>query len=177
MGEAPVFTVRPLIPSTAALEGAFRVHIPVKDLEILGLKAGELCKLKSADGNTTGVGIAWRSTEQNAKPQVHPVKLTDTVRDAFGFKLGNQVTIQKSTSKIAHADRVVIVDVTDYDAIDAAKDDNNWRIRCENMLCMNGSHLLLLHMLISYLQQLSKLLPLEFPSTLLRAKVSKSAIR
>jgi len=138
MGDSLTFTVRPLIPNATVLEGAFRVHIPTKDLELLGLKAGDLCRLNSTDGNT-GVGIAWRSTEQNAKPQVHPVKLTDTVRDAFGFKLGNQVTIQKTTSKIAHASRVTVIDVTDGN-IDRAKNDNNWKIRCQSTLGMCTHH-------------------------------------
>ena len=128
MADAPSFTVRPLLPSSA-LDGAFRVHISPKDLELLGLKAGDICRLSSPDG-TTGVGIAWRSTDQNAKPQVHPVKLTDTLRDAFGFKLGNQLTIQKTNSKISHADRVVVIDVTESDSFDSAKDDNNWKLRC-----------------------------------------------
>ncbi|KAL1303368.1 hypothetical protein AAFC00_006765 [Neodothiora populina] len=130
MGDPPTFTVRPLIPSATVLEGAFRVHIPTKDLEILGLKAGDLCQINSADG-PAGVGIAWRSTEQNAKPQIHPVKLTDTLRDAFSLKLGNHVNIQKAASqKIVHANRVIVIDVTDSSAIEATKDDNNWKLRC-----------------------------------------------
>jgi len=145
MGDSLTFTVRPLIPNATVLEGAFRVHIPTKDLELLSLKAGDLCRLNSADGNT-GVGIAWRSTEQNAKPQVHPVKLTDTVRDAFGFKLGNQVTIQKTTSKIVHASRVTVIDVTDRNNIDGTKNDNNWKIRCQSTLGMFARRFLPLYL-------------------------------
>lgn len=134
MADIPNFVVRPLPPSTA-LDGAFRVHIPAKDLEPLGLKAGDLCQLSSADG-LTGVGIAWRSVEQNAKPQVHPVKLTDNLREAIGFKLGSQITISKTGGKIVHADRVIIVDVTDKSTLDAAKNDNNWQLRCAFTLGM-----------------------------------------
>lgn len=135
MGDVPKFTVRPLIPSATVLDGAFRIHVPVKDLELLTLKPGDLCQLTGADGKS-GVGIAWRSTEQNAKPQVHPVKLTDTLRDAFGFKLGNQVTIQRAISqKIAHADRVIVIDVTDSSNIDATKAVNNWELQCAFTLC------------------------------------------
>lgn len=128
MIDSPLFTVRPL-PPTASLEGAFRVHIPAKDLDLLGLKIGDLCLLRSHDGST-GVGIAWRSTDTSVKPQVHPVKLTDAMRDAFGFKLGNQITIQKQTGKIVHADRVVVIDVSDSENADSAKDDRNWKWRC-----------------------------------------------
>lgn len=123
-----MFTVRPLPPS-AVLDGAFRVHIPIKDLESLGLKPGDLCQLNSGDGNT-GTGIAWRSTDQNAKPQAHPVKLTDTIRDAFGFKLGNQISIRKTAAKIVHADTVTVIDVSDQNASDASKNDNCWKYRC-----------------------------------------------
>lgn len=128
MVDSPSFTVRPL-PPTTSLDGAFRVHIPAKDLDLLGLRIGELCLLHSADGSS-GVGIAWRSTDTSVKPQVHPVKLTDAMRDAFGFKLGNQLTIQKATGKIAHADRVIVIDVSDHDQVDLAKDDKNWKWRC-----------------------------------------------
>ncbi|GAB7349883.1 hypothetical protein MBLNU459_g0576t2 [Dothideomycetes sp. NU459] len=128
MNDVPSFTVRPL-PPTASLDGAFRVHIPTKDLEILSLKPGELCSLKSEDGST-GVGIAWRSLDSNAKPHAHPVKLTDTLRDAFGFKLGNQLTITKANTQIHHADRVVVIDVSDHATADPLKDDKNWKWRC-----------------------------------------------
>lgn len=128
MVDLPSFVVRPLPPSTA-LDGAFRVHIPAKNLDLLGLKPGDLCQLSSADGNT-GIGIAWRSVEQNAKPNVYPVKLADALRDAMGFKLGSQVTIQKAAGKIVHADRVVIIDVTEKNTLDVSKNDNNWQLRC-----------------------------------------------
>lgn len=128
MSDPSTFTVRPLAPSTA-LDGAFRVHIPPKDLDVLGLKSGDLCQLSSADGNA-GVGIAWRSTETTAKPQPHPVKLSETLRDIFGFKLGYQIKVQKLNTKVAHADRVVIVDKTNKHDIDASKDDDSWFVRC-----------------------------------------------
>lgn len=127
------FTVRPL-PSSAILEGAFRVHIGSRDLEGLRLKPGDLCNLATQDGNI-GTGIAWRSIEQNTKAQSHPVKLSDTIRDAFGFKLGNQMTISRASKPIAHVDRVTIIDVSDNDAVDASRDDGSWKWECGQTLC------------------------------------------
>lgn len=128
MSDLLSFTVRPL-PPTTSLDGAFRVHIPNKDLELLNLKPGELCHLNTQDGNT-GTGIAWRSLDANAKPHAHPVKLTDTLRDAFGFKLGNQLIIEKANTKFHHADRVVVIDVSGNANTDPLKDDKNWKWRC-----------------------------------------------
>lgn len=173
MGDSPSFTVRPLPPSTA-LDGAFRVHITVKDLELLGLKAGELCQLSSADGST-GVGIAWRSTDLNVKPGVHPIKVTDTLRDAYGFKLGNQLTLQKAGTKIVRADRIVAIDVTDSHNIDASKDDNNWKLRCAytlgNITPQGPLHL---ELITNFLQGMSKPLLLALLSKLPRARGSRS---
>jgi len=126
------FTVRPL-PRGASLEGAFRVHIASKDLDGLRLRPGDLCHLVTAEG-TTGTGIAWRSTELNTKANAHPVKVTDLLRDAFNFKLGNQLTVSKSNAQIYHADKVVITDVSDHDDQDNVKDDTNWTWRCGNIL-------------------------------------------
>jgi len=133
--EEPInFVVRPL-PRGASLEGAFRVHISSKDLDSLRIRPGELCQLITADG-TTGTGIAWRSIEPNTKANTHPIKVTDTLRDAFNFKLGNELTISKSSSTIYHATKVIITDVSDQSAQDSAKDDTNWTWRCGNILGM-----------------------------------------
>ncbi|GAB7337450.1 hypothetical protein MBLNU457_g2789t1 [Dothideomycetes sp. NU457] len=40
-----------------------------------------------------GTGIAWRSIEPNTKANAHPIKVTDTLRDASNFELGNELPI------------------------------------------------------------------------------------
>lgn len=125
------FTVRPLPPGSI-LDGAFRVHIPSRELDMLKLKPGDLCHLTSLEGHL-GTGIVWRSNEQNTKAQTRPVKLTETIREAFGFKLGNHVNISRTTNRILHAERVTIVDVSDK--IDPIKDHESWRWRCGDILC------------------------------------------
>ncbi|KAK8192750.1 AAA+-type ATPase [Zalaria obscura] len=126
-----VFIVRPM-PPASTLEGAFRIHVTTKDLESLGLKPGDLCQVSGKDGGC-GVGIAWRSID-TPKNQPHPVKLTDTFRDAFGFKLGNQVTISKAGSEKVLAERVTIVDVSDNALSEQSKDDDIWKYRCGTLL-------------------------------------------
>lgn len=132
--EDPVhFTVRPLARG-AGLEGAFRVHIASKDLDQLKLKSGDLCHLSTAEGSN-GTAIACRSDDQFiAKGGSHPIKLTDAFRDAFNVKLGNTVTVTKSSIEIRHADRVVVTDVSDTNSFDQARDDTNWQWRCGNIL-------------------------------------------
>ena len=131
--EEPInFTVRPL-PRGATLDGAFRIHIPSKDLDSLQLRPGELCSLTSVEGNT-GTGIAWRSTEQITKADSHHVKMTDALRSAFGFKMGNTVTITKLAGQIHHANRVVVTDVSEHSSQDMQKDDNAWKSRIGNLL-------------------------------------------
>lgn len=131
MGEFPDFIIRPMPPG--GLAGTFRFHVTAKDLTALGLNVGDLCQITCEDGST-GYGIAWRSTESLAKPQSHPVKMSDSLRDAFGFKLGMHVTIQKTNAQILHADRVSITEIHPQDTIQEP-DDNRWAGRCAYTFC------------------------------------------
>ncbi|GAM84172.1 hypothetical protein ANO11243_021650 [Dothideomycetidae sp. 11243] len=123
VAEEPIeFTVRPL-PRGNTIDGAFRVHISSKDLENLNIKPGDVCRIRTAEG-ATGSGIAWRSTDPITKTNTHPIKLTDTLRDAFNLKLGNIVTVTKSSGQIYHADKVIVTEVSEHDTSEDAKDDN-----------------------------------------------------
>lgn len=129
MGELR-FVVRPL--TAAGLDGAFRVHISPEALEKLGLKVGEICQITDEDG-ASGLGIAWRAADRMGNsPKVQPAKMSDTLRETFGFKQGTQITIAKSDRKVTRAQKVSLMDVTpsDYDGTD----DGSWITRCRHML-------------------------------------------
>lgn len=123
---ADAFTIR-LLPAVG-LDGAFRVHLSVDSLESLKLTPGELCQIS---GDTTGYGIAWRATDRmGTSPKHRPAKISETLRAAFGFKEGSQVTISRTNAKIVHADKVTITDITPSDYGNAAEqEDGNWQNR------------------------------------------------
>jgi AAA family ATPase len=125
------FTIRNL--QMSSLEGAFRVHIDQGALTRLGLKLEDLCQITSEEG-TTGLGIAWRAAEKGMgnSPKMQPVKLSETLRETFGFESGKPVKIEKSGRSILPAAKVVLTDVTpsDYDGTD----DESWDGRCRMLL-------------------------------------------
>ena len=130
MGELR-FVVRPL-PSSG-LNGAFRVHIAPDALSTLNLAVGDIVQITSEDGLATGFAIAWRATDKmGTSPKVQPAKMTDALREAFGFKQGAHVTITKIKAEIVQADKIVVTDVTpeEYETVD----DRRWRIRVHHLL-------------------------------------------
>lgn len=147
MGDLPDFIVRPL--PHAGLAGAFRFHLTSKDLSTLGLNVGDLCQITSEDGSV-GYGIAWRSTEPLAKPQSHPVRMSDSLRDAFGFKLGMHVAIIKAKTQIHEADQVSITEVRSDDEARNSS-DNLWMYRCAIALgeCIEASTMTLRPLLMT----------------------------
>lgn len=129
MGELR-FVVRPL--TTTGLDGAFRVQIAPEALDKIGLKVEDICQITDEDGST-GLGIAWRAADRmGTSPKIPPAKMSDTLRETFGFKQGTQVTISKSDKKKTKAVTVSLTDVTpaDYDGVD----DELWLGRCRFIL-------------------------------------------
>lgn len=129
MGELR-FVVRPL--TVTGLEGAFRVHIAPEALDKIGLKVGDLCQIVDEEGSS-GFGIAWRAADRmGTSPKVPPAKISDVLRETFGFKQGTQITISSCTKRITKAKTVSLTDVTpsDYDGTD----DGNWITRCRALL-------------------------------------------
>ncbi|KAF2487543.1 P-loop containing nucleoside triphosphate hydrolase protein [Neohortaea acidophila] len=133
------FAVRPL-PAHSGLDGAFRIHIPPEQLDVLGLRVGDVCEVSGGEHGTDllGHGIAWRATEKlGANPKQKPAKMTDTLRHAFNIKEGSHVNLSPSRAKIARADKVVLTDVTPTEFLngDAAEtEDEKWWWRCGHTL-------------------------------------------
>lgn len=94
------FTLRPLErnpPSTPgnALEGAFRVHLALKELREHKLTNGDLIRLKTATG-FKGYGIAWTAAGTN--PAKKPIaKVTDLLREEYGLSLNDPTWIEKAS--------------------------------------------------------------------------------
>nr|POE94253.1 atpase family gene 2 protein [Quercus suber] len=126
------FVIRPLPSNT--LEGAFRVHLSPESLEKLHLKVGDVCEISSASG-AIGHGIAWRAADKlttSASPKLRPIKMTETLRHAYGFTEGAQVQIAKTGAAMTHAERVRLSAVEADD--EATTNFKSWRIACAALL-------------------------------------------
>lgn len=130
----PLHVVVRLMPSTG-LEGAFRVHVQPESLNQAALKVGDVCKIESEDG-IRGYGIAWRAADGMAnRPKNRPIKMTETIRTAFGFDEGSRVTISPTDVEILPADSIVISDVTPTDyASGTGEDGGPWKYRVAGLL-------------------------------------------
>lgn len=132
MVDATSFVVRPL--PAAGLDGAFRVHLSQESLDRLGLRLGDICQINGE--GVSGFGFAWRATEKMGNsPKVRPVKMTDTLREAFRFKEGSHVTVERSPALPVYASKVVLSDMTSDDqTIDVDADDRLWVQRAQILL-------------------------------------------
>ena len=127
-----IFAVRGLPSST--LDGAFRVHLLPEHLDQLRLKVGDPCQLEDPDGNLLGHGISWRAAEKmGSAPKARPAKMTDRLRNAYGIKEGSQISITATNSRIEHAGKVTLTDVTPAEYILTNEGDQrvgNWLCNC-----------------------------------------------
>jgi AAA family ATPase len=89
------FTLRPLerVPPGDMLEGAFRVHLALKDLKEIKVTNGDLVRLSTPEG-PKGIAIAWLAV--TAKPNNKPIaKVTDLLKAKLGINLNDKVFIDK----------------------------------------------------------------------------------
>ncbi|KAF2190980.1 AAA-domain-containing protein [Zopfia rhizophila CBS 207.26] len=99
------YTLRPLerrIPSS--LEGGFRVHLPKKEVEKLGLSPGDLCRIGTEKGN---FAIAWNAQETNQGNKAI-AKVTDLLREKYSLPLTERVPITKAIEPWRAIDTVLI---------------------------------------------------------------------
>lgn len=95
------FTPRPLerVPPGNVLEGAFRVHLTLKELKNLKLSQGDLVRVSTPDG-AKGVCVAWlavASTNPGNKPIA---KVTDLMRTKLGISLNDKIFIEKAEMEV-----------------------------------------------------------------------------
>ena len=96
MAATTAFTLRPLERNTpdTALEGAFRVHLSMKDLKALKLSSGDLIRLSTSEG-IKGFAVAWLANQTN--PGNRPIaKVTDLLRDKYQLSLNDRLFVDKS---------------------------------------------------------------------------------
>jgi hypothetical protein len=127
MSEKILFSIRRGADSDSTnLEGAFRVPIPLKELRSLGLKAGDPCQLRSEDGKKTGVGIAWQTPDSRDSGK-RILKISDALKDAYGFSLEDKITIGNVESDLPLAAEIKVSFVTE--AIKVENDYQEGQIR------------------------------------------------
>ncbi len=112
MGDAHLFTLRPLARQTnnATLDGAFRVHLSLRDLKALSLEPGDLCRLSVPDGPST-LGFVWLSQDANTNNPKPIAKITDTLKDAYNLNFQDRVLVEKAENSLMRADRVYVTEV------------------------------------------------------------------
>lgn len=98
MTTAPIFNLRPLErrEPDGLLDGAFRIHISIKEIKGLGIEAGGSCQIKSSNG-IVGVGVAWPSVDTGGSGAKRIVKVSDFFRGLYGFNLQDRVSISECT--------------------------------------------------------------------------------
>ncbi|KAF2857210.1 AAA-domain-containing protein, partial [Piedraia hortae CBS 480.64] len=98
---------------------AFRVHLSPETLEKLDLKIGQLCHITTDADAISGYGIAWRGNDSMDSPKKASVKMSEVMRNTFGFKENQQVTISKAGNPILFASTVVLNEITppEYETI------------------------------------------------------------
>ncbi|KAI9689956.1 MAG: hypothetical protein M1822_009838 [Bathelium mastoideum] len=107
MVERVEFSLRPL--PTENPENAFRVHLTSNDLTVLGLKSGQLCRLKNTDG-VMGTGIAWRSTDGGTNRGV--IKVSHFLKDTYGLRFQQPIFIE-SGGEWQQVEKVMIREIPD----------------------------------------------------------------
>lgn len=128
MSEATVFTLRPVEGKPSeTLEGEFRIQIHPEDLKQLRLSPGDRCLLTTADGNT-GVGIAWRSINANSR---RIVKSTHSFKDAYGFRIGDKLSITRYDGDWRDIKSVWVRELADYPGPPVTADALDFSIRCK----------------------------------------------
>jgi hypothetical protein len=125
------FVLRPLATGAENSEGAFRVHLTASDLSKLGLKRGDLCRLRSPNG-VTGLGIAWPSSDRDTNNRV--VKIPTSLKDKYGFQFKETLSIEPGGSRITSS-RVVIRDITENAKPMSTAELEEIRIPCNYALC------------------------------------------
>ncbi|OCK86366.1 AAA-domain-containing protein [Lepidopterella palustris CBS 459.81] len=105
------FSLRPLGGrSPSALEGGFRVHLSENDLAALGLVTGDVCRLTAPNG-ASGLGIAWLASRDINASNKCIAKVTATLRETYGIKLEDRVSIDKVDEAWRPADAVSLTPV------------------------------------------------------------------
>jgi AAA family ATPase len=98
------FTVRP----AGTDKDPFRIRLTTVSMLSLKLKSGDICEIGSetGGGNKRKLAIAWEGLGSGMKDTV--VQTSKILQEAYGFKLGDKITISRSSGPIEDTDRVIL---------------------------------------------------------------------
>lgn len=144
-----------------------------------GLTFNEPCQILDEYGKVIGCGIAWRAADKmGASPKMRPARMSETLRGAFGIKEGSHVSLQRSSVKTLHAEKLSLTDVTPNERSTGQEDEmdsRRWRTRCAAALCMSHTpHNLAASQILIKVQATQKPSPVESHLTSLPRKASRS---
>ncbi|KAK8258102.1 AAA family ATPase [Phyllosticta capitalensis] len=91
-----------------ALDGGVRVFMSMKNLKSLGLDIGDYVLLQQPDHSPKAVGVAW-NLKADSKDQARVACIEEPIRDLFGLKMEEKVTISKfEPQRLQHAHKIVV---------------------------------------------------------------------
>jgi len=106
MVDSPLFSLRRL--QSTSRDGRFRFYLSANDLRTLSIQPGDICRLATSQ-DLSGLGIAWNSTDPATKNAKGIVLVPESLKDAYGFTLGDKVTIAKQDQEVLeHAEEVYV---------------------------------------------------------------------
>lgn len=111
MADDTLFTLRPLEGKSETLEGAFRVHFHPDDFRALHASLGGPVLLRNQAGKQC-VGVAWRSTTAKNR---RIINVGHAFRDAFGFSVGDRLSVSYYPIELPTAREVTIDRVSSLD--------------------------------------------------------------
>lgn len=104
----PAFVVR---PSGQASE-PFRIGLTAVSLLSLKLKPGDICELRKTDDDDNRLqegkrlAVAWEASGAGIKDSV--VQTSKLLQEVYGFKLGDKITISRSTESIQNTKQILL---------------------------------------------------------------------
>ncbi|KAL8729970.1 MAG: hypothetical protein Q9166_004415 [cf. Caloplaca sp. 2 TL-2023] len=112
MVEARKYTVRPYKPARADLKDSFKVYLSARALQAHNLGSGGICQLSNATGSSFPAIVEWLSS---GTIQDTIIQTTETLRDLYDLKLGDHVSLSRSSKIILNANDVILVECRDPD--------------------------------------------------------------
>jgi ATPase family associated with various cellular activities (AAA) len=109
-----MYSIRPQVRSAGdtILNHSFRVYMSLSDMNSEGLNQGDYISITSETTGFSGVGIAWRSVENegsaNKSKGTTFVRVSEFLRNLYSFELKDKFSISKWKGKLQETDSITI---------------------------------------------------------------------
>ncbi|EXJ68868.1 uncharacterized protein A1O5_07800 [Cladophialophora psammophila CBS 110553] len=130
-----IFTVRP----ASTDKDPFRIGLTAVSMLSLKLKSGDICELRGADDNNgkRKLAVAWQGLGPGMKDSI--VQTSRLLQEAYGFKLGEKITISRWSHPLQSAVSVTLQKVGAPPDVDA--DLKSWSKQIASTISPTGEHM------------------------------------